>query len=193
MSNCYGLSLESMFFPADVAARNAMFVEANGKWSSVALYLPLFSMAGVLAFVKGKKGHWARVLLPVCLVMAVIPGLNSLFTLLNSNYYTRWFYMPELIMCMATVYVLENEELDMKSGLKSCAIVVSLMSVLVLLAPFSKKTKGANGEEITTIIFRFQNDMNPVVWIQVGLSVAMMVALYILLCVCAQSSRGMSL
>lgn len=177
----YGLLLESMFFPADVAARNAMFVEANGKWSSVALYLPLFSMAGVLAFVKGKKGHWARVLLPVCLVMAVIPGLNSLFTLLNSNYYTRWFYMPELIMCMATVYVLENEELDMKSGLKSCAIVVSLMSVLVLLAPFSKKTKGANGEEITTIIFRFQNDMNPVVWIQVGLSVAMMVALYILL------------
>ncbi|MBD5111241.1 MAG: YfhO family protein [Ruminococcaceae bacterium] len=177
----YGLLLENTFFPPEVAARNSMFTEANAKWSSVALYLPLFSMAGVIAFIKDKKGHWARVLIAICIVMAFVPGLNAAFTLLNSNYYTRWFYMPELIMCLATVYVLENEELDMKSGCKSCAVVVVLMSVLALLSPFTQKTKNSAGEEITNIIPRFQNNMSPAVWVQIAIAAAMLVVLYILM------------
>lgn len=174
----YGLLLESMFFPPEVAARNAMFTEANAKWSSVALYLPLFSMAGVIAFVKNAKGHWARVLLPVCLLMAFIPGFNSLFTMMNSNYYTRWFYMPELICCLTTVYTLEHSKFDLKQGFKVCTAAVVIMSTLALLSPFTKTEKNEAGEDIKTVIPRFLNKMNPVVWVSIIIAAVFLIVLY---------------
>ncbi len=183
----YGLILQSMFFPPDVSARNSMFSEANAKWSSVALYLPLFSMAGVIAFVKDAKGHWARVLLPVCLAMAMIPGLNSAFVLFNNNFYTRWFYMPELICCMATVIELERPEIDLKVGFKSCAVVVGTMAVLALFSPFTKTEEitadDGTKEKISSVMPRFlaDEDMSPSVWITPLLAAAFLVVLYIVI------------
>ena len=150
----YGLLLEGIFFPPDVAARNHMFNNANARWSSVALYLPLFGMAGVFAFVKGAKGHWARVLLPICLVMSFVPGLNASFTMFNNNFYTRWWYMPELICCLATVYALEHAEFDIKLGLKICAWTAAIIGGLAMLAPFTYKEK-VGEEEISTLYPRF--------------------------------------
>ena len=177
----YGLLLESFFFPPEVAARNNMFTEANAKWSSVALYLPLFSMAGVIAFIKGAKKHWARTLLFVCLFMAFIPGLNAAFTLFNDNYYTRWFYMPELICCLATVYALEREEFDLRFGNKVCAVVVAVMSVLALLAPFTKKVKDVNGKESEVILPRFLVSIDPTVYVQIFLAVTSIACLFIII------------
>ena len=177
----YGLLLESFFFPPEVAARNNMFTEANAKWSSVALYLPLFSMAGVIAFIKGAKKHWARTLLFVCLFMAFIPGLNAAFTLFNDNYYTRWFYMPELFCCLATVYTIEREEFDLRFGNKVCAGAVAVMSVLALLAPFTKKVKDINGKETEVILPRFLVSMDPTVYVQIFIAAASIVCLSIII------------
>lgn len=177
----YGLLLESFFFPPEVAARNNMFTEANAKWSSVALYLPLFSMAGVIAFIKGAKKHWVSGLLGVCLFMAFIPGLNAAFTLFNDNYYTRWFYMPELICCLATVYALEHEEFDLRFGNKFCAGAVAVMSVLALLAPFTKKVKDVNGKETEVILPRFLVSMEPTVYVQIFIAAASIVCLSIII------------
>lgn len=174
----YGLLIESFFFPPEVSARNNMFTEANAKWSSVALYLPLFSMAGVIAFIKGAKKHWARVLLGVCLLMAFIPGLNAAFTMFNDNYYTRWFYMPELICCLATAYALEREDFDFNFGNKICAGVVSVMSVLALFAPFTKKVKDTNGKETEVIVPRLLAKMDATVYIQIFIAVVSMICLY---------------
>ncbi len=144
----YGLLLESMFFPPSIPARSYIFTEADARWSSVALYLPLFSMAGAIAFIRTKAKHWAKALLLSCLVAAFIPGLNAAFTLFNSNYYTRWFYMPELVICLATVLALEQcSEKELKSGLKFSAAVVGIMSVLVLFCPVKKTVDGE--EQIT--------------------------------------------
>lgn len=178
----YGLLLEGMLFPPEIPARNSMFSEANAKWSSVALYLPLFSMAGVIAFVKGAKGHWARVLLPVCLAMAFVPGLNAAFVLFNNNFYTRWFYMPELICCLATVYTLEHSEFDLKLGLKACAIGAGVMAALALFAPFTKKTEitAPDGTKTTEshIVPRFLNDMSPAVCVSIALCAGFLLILW---------------
>lgn len=174
----YGLLLESFFFPPEVAARNNMFTEANAKWSSVALYLPLFSMAGVIAFIKGAKKHWAKVLLGVCLLMSFVPGLNAAFTLFNDNYYTRWFYMPELICCLATAYALEREDFDINFGNKVCAGVVGVMSVLALLAPFTTKVKNTEGKETEVIVPRFLAKMDATVYVQIFIAVASMICLF---------------
>lgn len=178
----YGLILESMFFPPEISARNIMFPNANAKWSSVALYLPLFSMAGVFAFVKGAKGHWARVLLPICIVMAFIPGLNAAFTLFNNNFYTRWFYMPELICCLATVYTLEHEEFDLKGGLKVCAVASALIAALALLSPFNADIKDAAGNTHKELQPRFlATKMEAGIWVALVISVAFMVMLRLLI------------
>lgn len=181
----YGLILESLLFPPEVAARNAMFTEANAKWSSVALYLPLFGMAGVFAFVKGAKGHWARVLLPICLLFALVPGLNASFTMFNNNFYTRWFYMPELICCLATVYTLEHEELDLTLGLKTCAVSVAVIGSLAVLAPFSKEIVNSEGEKENILVLRMLLDgdkaMSPAVWVMLFLATAFLVILWLVI------------
>ncbi|MCH5206658.1 MAG: YfhO family protein [Oscillospiraceae bacterium] len=181
----YGLILESMFFPPEISARNSMFYEADAKWSSVALYLPLFSMAGVLAFIKGAKGHWARVLIPICVFMAFVPGLNASFTMFNNNFYTRWFYMPELICCLATVYALEHEEFDLRFGMKACAVAVGVMGTLAVLAPFTRETEDeVTGEKVKTLLPRFlmtdeKTRIEPAVYVQIAIAIAFLIILWL--------------
>lgn len=178
----YGLLLEAMFFPPEVPARTNMFTAANAKWSSVALYLPLFSMAGVIAFMKGAKKHWGRIVVAVCLVMAFVPGLNSAFTLFNNNYYTRWFYMPTLIMCLATVYALENsDKCDMKFGIKFSAVAVGVISLIVLLHPTKQEiTDSAGNKTGETALLPNIVQVSPAVYVQIAIAVLFLIMLGVL-------------
>ncbi len=136
----YGLILEAMFFPTDVAARNSMFPEAEARWSSVALYLPMFSMAGAAAFFRGAKKHWIKPLLTVCLIMMMVPGLNSAFTLFNSSFSMRWLYMAELILSLATVMALERcSYSELKFGFNFCMVAAGLVAVIALFSPARDK------------------------------------------------------
>lgn len=178
----YGLLLEAMFFPPEIAARTNMFPDASAKWSSVALYLPLFSMAGVIAFFKGAKKHWAKAVLTVCLIMAFVPGLNSMFTLFNNNYYTRWFYMPELLCCLATVYALEHrEDCDLKFGLKFSAVAVGLMSLLVIFYPIKSDVLDSEGKKTgeTQILPNF-TELPIAVYFQIAIAVMFLILLGVL-------------
>ena len=56
----YGLIFQSLFFPADIPARQNFFPNSAARWSSVSAYLPLFSMAGVISFIRYKTKHWAK-------------------------------------------------------------------------------------------------------------------------------------
>ena len=136
--------LHSLFFPQDLPSRPNFFPDANNKWASMAAWLPLFSMSGVFAFVRGRRGHWLRRLLCLSLLLAVIPGLNSVFVMLNSEYYARWFYMPVLFMCLATVMALEAEDLDFESGI-FWTLVVTLGFAVIGVIP------RMNGKKLTGI------------------------------------------
>lgn len=176
----YGLLIESFFFPPEIAARNQMFQNANAKWSSVAIYLPLFSIAGVLAFFKSEKKHWIKPLLLICLLFAFVPGLNASFTMFNNNYYTRWFYMPTLICCLATAIVLEREDHALRFGVSATTVATAVMAALVLFAPFTREIKNDDGTKTKSVIPRFMNiDYYPL-WIAIGLAAAAIIALLIL-------------
>lgn len=176
----YGLLLESFFFPPEIAARNEMFQNANAKWSSVALYLPLFSMAGVLAYFKSAKRSWIKPLLLVCLLFAFVPGLNASFTLFNNNYYTRWFYMPELICCLATAIVLEREDYDFSFGVSANAIATGIIGGLALLAPFTKEITASDGTKTKTSVPRYMNITYYPLWIAMILALLTIVVLFVL-------------
>lgn len=59
--------------------------------------------AGVLP---RKERHPFTYVLKVCVACAFVPVLNSAFYALNSSYYARWYYMPILVLCGATCYLL---------------------------------------------------------------------------------------
>lgn len=140
----YALIFTSMFLPPDMPARPNLFTDSNSKWSSVSAYLPLFSMTGVIAFLKTHGKHWIKRILGVSLVMAMIPILNSLFSALNWNYYARWFYMPILIMSLATVLAFEEygEDGDFERFKSGFAWVGAVTFACMLIGIIPKEEDG---------------------------------------------------
>ncbi len=114
----YANIIEVFFFPPDIPARPVYFPGADVKWSSLGGWLPLFSMVGVFAYIQAKKGNWLRRILLIVTFMALVPILNSAFYMFNQSYYARWYYMPILLMTLATAYALEDRSIDWKSAYK---------------------------------------------------------------------------
>ena len=128
--------LVSMFFPGDVPAKNNFTPSAGAKWSSVAAYIPMFSMTFVIAHLRDKKRGFFRRMIIILLIMACVPILNSVFQCLNNNYYARWFYMLTLLMTLVTVQALDNFNItEFKHGFYPTAIITLVISVLIGLMP----------------------------------------------------------
>lgn len=109
----YWLIVLSFLFPADMPAFPVFTPESNCKWASVAGWLPLFGMTGVIAFLQTKKRDWLKKLITLLILFAFVPVLNSMFQLMNSSiYYARWFYMLVLMMVLATVRAVEDNSAD---------------------------------------------------------------------------------
>jgi len=108
--------IECFFFPPDIPARPVFFPGANVKWSSLGGWLPLMSMSGVLGFLISKKKHWLKRIICTCTFMALVPILNSAFYAFNSSYYARWFYMPVLMMALATAVTMEDKDIKWREG-----------------------------------------------------------------------------
>ena len=125
--------LLSLFLIPDVPARPNLFSSNAAKWASIGGYLPMFSMAGALSFLKQRDGHWAKRLTIICAVCACVPILNSAFYALNGSYYARWFYMPVLILAMMTAYALDQKEIQWRYGFRICAIFMAAFAAISLL------------------------------------------------------------
>lgn len=133
----YGKIIQSMFLIPDFFDYSNFFMDYveeypyGGAIASIATYLPLFSMTGVISFMWAKKKNWASVLLTSCLIIAFVPCLNNLFSGLTPNYYARWFYMPLLIMAMITAYTLEHsDEISMKPGIIATGIATLCLGII---------------------------------------------------------------
>lgn len=138
--------LECFFFPPDLPARPNFTPDSNTKWGSVAAYLPMFGMTGVIAWLQCRKGHWLRRMIIVCYFMAFIPLLNSVFQLFSATYYARWFFMFTLMNALATVMALSNEDIDWGRAMKwSTGITLAIALSIGLML----KTEGdeENGVE----------------------------------------------
>ena len=103
--------IECFFFPPDLPARPVFFPGANVKWSSLGGWMPIFSMVGVFAFFMNRKGIWLKRMIGICTFMALVPVLNSAFYAFNTAYYARWYYMPVLMMCLATCMAVERKDI----------------------------------------------------------------------------------
>ncbi len=157
--------LEAFFFPPDLPARPNFTPDSNTKWGSLAAYLPLFGMTGVIAWLQSRKGHWLRRMIIICFFMAYIPLLNSLFQLGSATYYARWFFMFTLMNALATVMALGNRDVDWDRALRwSTGITLAI----ALSIGFVMKTKA--NEELGTATEYGLMDYPDRFWIYVALA-----------------------
>lgn len=122
--------IQTFFMPVDTPARPNLFKSDYGKWASIGGYLPLFSMVGVLTFMKSHKKHWASALSVFCIIASFIPVINSAFQAMNGYYYARWFYMPILIFSMMTARTIDEEGADIMPAVKINAIMLGAFTLI---------------------------------------------------------------
>ena len=134
--------LECFFFPPDLPARPNFTPESESRWASLGAWLPLFSMSGVIGWLQLRRKHWLKKLLWTLFFMALVPGLNSAFQMMNSAYYARWFYMLTLMMALATVMSLEEERVDWKRSLVWTLSITLGITAVVGFTPVSETVDG---------------------------------------------------
>ena len=133
--------LLSWILPPDSPYMTSIWSEGIIKWTSMTAYLPLCSLAGVVAYWRAKQGDSKKRIIAVCAVFALVPILNSAFYALNSSYYARWFYMPVLILAAMTVCAWEDPSLDLARPVRSIGWVIIATLAFALVPVQDSSTK----------------------------------------------------
>ncbi|HHW45611.1 MAG TPA: YfhO family protein [Clostridiales bacterium] len=152
--------IEVFFFPPDLPARPVFFPNADVKWASLGGWLPVFSMTGVFAWMQSKTGHWLRRLIGILILMAMVPILNSAFYMFNSAYYARWFYMPVLMMCLATAMAIEDRSVNWNRAFNWTAGITAAFVLVIGLFPAEVK----NGKITRYGIYSYDSN-NPTLYL----------------------------
>ena len=131
----YANVLQCFFFPPDIPARPVFFPGAEVKWSSLGGWLPLFSTVGLFTWFHQRKKNWLGRLMGICIFMSMVPILNSAFYAFNTSYYARWFYMPILIMCLASVSLVEDRSVKWNYGYNWVLGITLAVSLVIGVFP----------------------------------------------------------
>ena len=96
--------LKSFVMINDIIGKGTLFYTDAVRNASLAAFLPLFGVSGAASFFFAHKRQpdWRKTLLAGCAVIALVPFFNAAFSLFNTQYYARWFYMPLLFMALVT-------------------------------------------------------------------------------------------
>lgn len=152
----YFLITLSFFFPSDTPAFPVFTPNSNCKWASVAGWIPLAGMTGVIGYMQLKNRSWLKKLISLLILFAFVPVLNSMFQLFNSSiYYARWFYMLVLMLVLATVKAFENDEVDWNRAVRWSVGITAGISVLIGLMP-NKRTDSDDGSYILGVQASFE-------------------------------------
>ena len=135
---------KSLVMLPDIIGKGTLFYTTTVKNASLAAYLPMFGIAGVAGFLflNRRRKNWEKTLTILFLVMAVIPVLNSAFSLFNTYYYARWFYIPVLLMALETAQVAERgRSIQLKKG-----VVIEVLCFLFFVVVYFLPSTDENGK-----------------------------------------------
>ncbi len=164
--------IQSFFMMPDPPARSNIFNADSANWASIAGYLPLFSMIGVIAFLRSKKKSFIKTLCLTLFVFALVPILNSAFQLFNTTYYARCFFEISLITALMTTYCFDkSDEVDIKKGVVPTGII-TFAFVLVYFLP-----KNEDGE----LVFFDMAEYDALFVLQVAVTLALFLTAILLI------------
>lgn len=127
--------ISSMFFPPDIPARPNFTPDSNAKWASVAAWLPMYGMTGVIAFLQSKSKSWLKKLLPFLFICTLVPILNAIFQMFVMSYYARWFFMLTLMMALATIISIENAETKWQPAIRLTLVITTFIAICIGFMP----------------------------------------------------------
>ncbi len=156
-SQQYAAILSSMFLPPDPPYLPNIFQDGVIKWTSMSAYIPVFSIAGVVTFFRSVSRNSIKIILSICLIMALVPILNSAFYALNSSYYARWYYMPILLMALATAKAAEKHP---KELIRNIMIVGA---IILCYSAFGLVPSTQDGEDVMGVV-----STQPMFWLTLG-------------------------
>nr|WP_297768720.1 YfhO family protein [uncultured Butyrivibrio sp.] len=151
--------VKSVSMLPDIIGKGTLFYTGTVKNASLAAYIPMFGISGVVAYflLNKRKKNWEKTMLVICGVIAFLPVFNAAFSMFNSSYYARWYYMPILLMCLMTAQVTERGKTPQLKKGAIVAVIMFLFFLLVYLLP-SKNDDGEmvffNMTENNTIFLR---------------------------------------
>lgn len=136
--------LESIFFPPDIPSRPNFLPDHGAKWASLSAWLPMIGPSFVIAYLLSTPRSWLKRMLYLCLLFAMVPGLNAAFILFNNSYYARWFYMPILMMSLASALALERyrtmrASVQLRRGVKITFIITLAYTLVIGFTPQEKE------------------------------------------------------
>lgn len=176
----YGAIIHSFFFPPELPARPNFFPNMGFKWASLGAWLPLFGMTGVIGLFQTKSKNWVKNIIFLLCFMALVPMLNSLFFMLNSSYYARWYYMLVLMMCLGTVLALDDEKTDWPRAFRWSAAITAFFVVAIGFLP----QKNDKGETVLGLM-----DNRERFWSSVIIATISLVALWFVLQILKKDKR----
>ena len=150
---------KSLVMLPDIIGKGTLFYTTTVKNASLASYLPMYGIAGVMGFMllNRRKKNWEKTLTILFLIIAVIPVLNSAFSLFNTSYYARWFYIPVLFMCLETAQIAERgKSIQLKKG-----VVIEVLCFLFFVLVYFLPSTDENGE-----ISMFNMTENPSIFLR---------------------------
>ncbi len=168
--------LTAFLFPPELPAYPTFTPDSNTKWGSLAGWLPLFSLTGVMAFMTRKNKHWLKKLIPILAILAFIPILNGIFQFFNTQYYARWMYMLVLMMSLATVIALEDINIDWKAPFVATAGLTIFLAGAIGFMPTYKE--GDIGSEVYEYGLMENKE---IFWVHTAIAVGCLLVLAILL------------
>ncbi|MCR4764142.1 MAG: YfhO family protein [Lachnospiraceae bacterium] len=163
--------VKSLTMIPDIIGKGTLFYTDAIRNASLAAYLPLFGISGVAAFFFEHKKHpdWRKTLLMLCALIAFVPFFNAAFSLFNSQYYARWFYMPVFFMALITAQQVERGKYaDWKLG---SMVVVGLFLFMLTVALLPSKDAEGN------IRYLNMTDNSDLFWRQVKGTAVMIIML----------------
>jgi len=142
--------LKGVLFPGEVMSDQSCVIRNN--FSTCNAYLPMVGLVLVIAFALYNKKHWLTKMLKICLIMALVPILNAAFSLF-AGVYCRWYYMPILMMALASALVMDRWDSEQETlmsptpiqkSIRKASIIYGLIAVgfvcFLLFAKWSDKT-----------------------------------------------------
>ncbi|HHV41816.1 MAG TPA: YfhO family protein [Clostridiaceae bacterium] len=127
--NRYPALLKEFLLPAEVLYNNSAFIKSN--FYGMSLYLPL--IGGTMLFERKTSCGRLRKLLVLCLIMALLPILNSIFYLFSDYLFARWYYMPILIMALLSARQIEETQ-----AFNGLFVIPTLLIAMISLLSFAK-------------------------------------------------------
>lgn len=154
--------LKGMIGIPNVTGTEALF-PLTYKWASISTYIPIISIIFLICFLlkKDKQEKWLKIFLCILFIIAFIPIFNAAFSMFNTQYYARWFYMFTFFIIIASIKFLtiynknKKEYISLIEKSNNYIILLSIglffISIIYQFSPENKKIEEVN--IVQTILF----------------------------------------